>query len=296
MPELSERWDFGNLAEMGLRLGFESARALVWPIPYERTTSYVKGAGRGPQALIAASHQIELYDEELDWVPAELGIGTLEPFSDQGLSEPEAVDALTAECRALLDAGKFVVGVGGEHTLTVGLVRAYAEHVPGLWVVQIDAHSDIRDVYEGSPLSHACVMARVQEVAPFVGVGIRSTDGSERLRLRAPSRFFYAHEMRADSSWIERALASIQGEKVYVTLDLDGLDPSEMPSVGTPEPGGLRWYELLDFLRRLAEAKEVVGFDVVELCPQAGQHRSDVLAAKLLYKFLGYTFWQRKIA
>jgi agmatinase len=296
MARLSEQWDFLGLAASGLRPTFESARAVVWPIPYERTTSYVKGTARGPEALLTASHQVELYDEELDWVIAELGIGTLDPFDDRGLSEEDALARLTQECMDLLRAGKFVVGIGGEHTVTVGLVRAHAQHVPELWVIQIDAHSDFRSTYEGSRFNHACVMARVQEVAPFVGVGIRSTDGSEKEGLRPPSRFFYAHEMRRDSSWMERVVASIAGERVYVTIDLDALDPAEMPSVGTPEPGGLGWVELLTFLRRLAVEKEVVGFDVVELCPQPGQHRGDFLAAKLVYKFLGYVFGRGKMA
>ncbi len=296
MLKFSTRWDFLKLADSDWHTSFDRARAVIWPIPYERTTSYLKGTAAGPEALIAASQQVELYDEELDWVIAELGIGTLDPFEDAGLSEEEAIARLAGDCRELLQAGKFVVGIGGEHTVTVGLVRAHAAQFPGLWVVQIDAHSDFRDTYEGSRWSHACVMARVQEVAPFVGVGIRSSDGSERHRLRPPSRFVYAHEMRADASWMERVVHSIEGAKVYVTIDLDALDPAEMPAVGTPEPGGLRWNELLGFLQVLAREREVVGFDVVELCPQAGAARADFAAARLAYKFLGYAVGRRKIA
>lgn len=296
MPRASDKLDFLQLSGTEWQSSYESAAVAIWPLPYERTTSYRKGTAQGPAALVAASHQVELYDEELDAVIATVGICTLDPFRDADLSEEEAIHRIEAGCRELLGAGKFVVGIGGEHTVTVGLVRGYVRQFPGVWVVQIDAHSDLRDSYNGSKLSHACVMARVAEVAPFVGVGIRSTDGSERQGLRPPSKVFYGHDIHADSAWVERVLNSIAGDQVYVTIDLDGLDPAVVPGVGTPEPGGLGWHDLLRFLRALARQKQVVGFDVVELCPRPGECRSEFAAAKLLYKFLGYVLLQRKTA
>ncbi|RMF61441.1 MAG: agmatinase [Calditrichaeota bacterium] len=268
---------------------FETARAVVLCLPYEATTTYGQGTREGPEAIVSASTQVELYDEELDLEPCEIGIATRRvpgPFSE----EPErAVEEVAAACRDLLQARKFVVGLGGEHTVSVGLVKAYAAAFPGLCVLQLDAHSDLRESYNGSRFNHACVMARIQELCPFVGVGIRSSVQGERERLRDGSRLFYAVEMFDRPGWAEEAIASLE-EPVYITIDLDFFDPSLVPSVGTPEPGGFQWHETLRFLHKVVREKRVVGFDVVELSPRKGFPASDFVAAKLVYKLLGYVF------
>ncbi len=182
-----------------------------------------------------------------------------------------------------------MVGLGGEHTVTVGLVRAHKTFYPEMWVLQLDAHSDLRQQYHDSPLNHACVMARVQEMCPFVGVGIRSGVAGERGALKAPATLFYAHEMYRNPSWAEAVLQKL-GDPVYVTIDLDFFDPAEAPAVGTPEPGGFHWIQTLEFLRQVAQSRRIIGFDVVELMPRPGLPASDFFAAKLIYKLIGYIF------
>jgi agmatinase len=183
-----------------------------------------------------------------------------------------------------------VVGIGGEHTVTIGLVRAHARRHPGLTIIQLDAHADLRDAYEGSPYNHACVMRRILELCPAVQIGIRGMDRAEvdYARERGLSLHLAWH-MRQDVRWLEQALRGIRGP-VYVTIDLDVMDPALLPAVGTPEPGGLGWYEALEILRKIFERCRVVGLDLVELCPRPGLEASSFIAAKLLYKLIGYRF------
>ncbi len=267
----------------------EQARAAILCLPYEKTTSYGKGTQAGPEAIIKASTQVELYDEELDAEPYQVGIATVSPFGDFDDEPEQAVERIASECEKMLKKDKFVVGIGGEHTVTVGMVRAFVKHHPNLWVLQLDAHSDLRDEYEGSPYNHACVMARVQEMCPSVGVGIRSGILGERELLKKDSRLFYAHEMVLNKRWSQQALDAL-GEPVYISIDLDFFDPALVPAVGTPEPGGLSWYDTLGFLRRICQSRKVVGFDVVELSPRQNLPASDFVAAKLIYKLLAYVF------
>lgn len=269
----------------------ERARAAVLCLPYEATTSYGKGTRRGPESIVRASTQVELYDEELEVEPCEVGIATVRPF-EAGFPETgePAVRRIAEACHSLLQAGKFVAALGGEHTVSVGLVEAHRAAFADLWVLQLDAHSDLRQEYQGTRWSHACTMARIGELCPFVGIGLRSGIRGERSDLAPPSRIFYAHEMRRDPDWPERVLDAL-GEHVYLTLDLDFFDPAIMPAVGTPEPGGFWWNETLTFLRTLCTRKTVVGFDVVELAPISGLAAPDFLAARLVYKLLGYRFW-----
>lgn len=267
---------------------YDKARAAVLCVPYEATTTYGHGTGQGPAAILEASQQVELYDEELDAETCEIGIATVAPFEDPP-KDGRFRAHLTEVCDGLLSDGKFVVSLGGEHTISAPLVEAFKKHYPNLWVLQLDAHSDLRDRYQGSPWNHACVMARIAELCPYVGVGIRSGVRGERGQLKPPSRLFYAHEMRRTADWPDRALEAL-GDPVYVTIDLDFFDPADAPSVGTPEPGGFHWYETLAFLRRVIASRNVVGFDVVELSPKPGFPASDFLAAKLVYKLLGYKF------
>ncbi|PIE83884.1 MAG: agmatinase [Bacteroidia bacterium] len=274
---------FGDLPEEFST--FENARVAILPIPYDGTSTWVKGADRGPEALLEASANMELYDIESDTEPYTVGIWTAPPITEA--SSPEAmVEASQREAQRLIDAGKFVVTIGGEHSVSIGPIRAHAARYADLTVLQIDAHIDLRDEYEGSPYNHACVMARAQEVADIVQVGIRSMDADEKARLD-PQRVFWAHRVVGQSGWEQEAIDCMR-ENVYITIDLDGFDPAICPSTGTPEPGGLQWYPTLSFLRRVFETRRVVGFDIVELCPNPHERSSDFLAAKLLYRLLAF--------
>ncbi len=268
---------------------YDTARAVILPLPYEKTTSYKQGTAAGPQAILSASQQVEFYDDELRAEPREVGIATVAAPDFAGLSHEAGLEKIAEVAGALLDDGKFLISLGGEHSVTIPLVREVVRRHPDVSVLQLDAHSDLRRSYEGSPLNHACVMARVNELCDFVAVGLRSGIAGEEKGLRPGSRLFYACEMVRDSSWQQKALEAL-GEKVYLTLDLDFFDPAIMPAVGTPEPGGFQWYETLAFLREVFRQKDVVACDVVELMPQPGQHHADFLAAKLVHRFLGYRF------
>jgi agmatinase len=271
---------------------YKTAKVAILPLPYEATTSYGAGTKRGPAAIIKASQQVEFFDEELNAEPCQVGVATIKAPAFGKARGAKAVKMIADSCRKLLDDDKFVIGLGGEHTVTPGMVQAMHEKYPDLWVIQLDAHSDLRDEYAGSPYSHACAMARVIEFCPLIGLGIRSGIIGERERLKPPSRVFYAHEMR-QSSWIEEVF-NLVGTRVYLTIDLDFFNPAEMPAVGTPEPGGFGWYEALDFLRELFARREVVGGDIVELMPLRGQTGSDFFAARLAYKLIGYKFLSGK--
>jgi len=270
---------------------YKNAKVAILPLPYEATTSYGAGTKRGPAAIIKASQQVEFFDEELNAESCQVGIATTKAPAFGKASGVKAVKMIADSCRQLLNDGKFVIGLGGEHTVTPGMVQAMHEKYPALWVIQLDAHSDLRNEYAGSPYSHACAMARVIEFCPLIGLGIRSGIIGERERLKPPSRVFYAHEMRqfGAARWMEEVF-SLVGTRVYLTIDLDFFNPAEMPAVGTPEPGGFGWYEALDFFRELFARCEVVGGDIVELMPLRGQTGSDFFAARLAYKLIGYKF------
>jgi len=274
-----------------------TAGALVLPIPYEATTSYVKGTERGPAAILAASSQVEWFDEIGRDEPVRRGIHTLPPLDCRGAPE-EVVERVRRETHAAASEGAFVLSLGGEHTVTVGAVEGIARVAGDLTVVVIDAHADLRDTYEGSPLSHACVARRIVERHPIVQVGIRSLSAEENafIEERGVATVFastVASERRASPggdtrpAWVETALGAVETDAVYLSFDLDGLDPSIMPAVGTPEPGGLLWYETLALIDALFERKAVVAADVVELCPIPGAAAPDFLAARLAYKIVG---------
>ncbi|HEX77986.1 MAG TPA: agmatinase [Dehalococcoidia bacterium] len=267
---------------------FDTARVAILPVPYDSTTDWRAGSREGPQAIITASEFIELYDPELDKEVYRVGIHTL-PSLKLVQSSPEAMAGRVYQaCRWLLEQGKMVVMLGGEHSLTAGAVRAYKEKFPELSVLQLDAHADLRDSYEGTKYSHACVMRRVLELCPIVPVGIRSLSLEESQFIResglAP---FYASQWRQDPTLPERVVAALTPH-VYISLDLDVFDPSVMSAVGTPEPGGLLWHEVVPLLRLVARGRRVVGFDIVELCPAEGPAACAYLAATLVYKLIGY--------
>lgn len=277
------------LGEDGVIVDLSTAEAAIIPVPYDLTSTWRKGADRGPSALLDASGTIELYDIETDSEPWRRGIVTLPPILHDGGPEElaERVRAATAE---VLARGAVPVVIGGEHSVTIGAVEAAADAFPGIGVLQIDAHGDTRETYEGSTHNHACVMARARERCSIVQVGIRAVDASELPGLD-PDRVFWAHEIagRADSGWIDRVVELLP-ETVYVTIDLDAFDPSLLPATGTPEPGGLGWYEVNELVRRVARERQIVGFDVVELLPMPGEHASDFIAAKLVHRVLAEVF------
>jgi agmatinase len=263
----------------------ETARIVVLPVPYDETSTWLKGADEGPQALIDASANMELFDIETASEVYRRGIFTAPPVDEK--RSPEAmVDAVRDRVAGYLDRDKFVVTLGGEHSVSIGAIQAHAARHPDLCVLQLDAHADLRQEYEGSRFNHACVMARVAELCPVVQVGIRSMDAAEQA-LMQPETVFWAHAIAEDPRWVEAAVARL-APACYVTIDLDVFDPALMPSTGTPEPGGLFWYDVTRLLRAASQSCRIVGFDVVELCPSAHNRAPDFLAAKLVYKLLSY--------
>jgi agmatinase len=262
-----------------------TAAAQIIPVPYDLTSTWRKGADRGPSALLEASGTIELYDIETASEPWKQGIVTMPPILHDG--GPEKLAELVRHAvGAVLAQGAIPVVIGGEHSVTIGAVDAAADAFPGIGVLQIDAHGDTRDSYEGSTHNHACVMARARERCPIVQVGIRAVDASEVPGLD-PARVFWAHEIEArrGSDWMDEVV-DLLPEFVYLTIDLDAFDPSLLPATGTPEPGGLGWYEVNELIRRVARARSIVGFDVVELLPLPGEHASAFIAAKLVHRVL----------
>ena len=265
-------------------LQLESAAYVLLSVPYDGTSTFVKGADKGPQAILDASDSLELYDIQYDIDASKAGVYT--DHHDYDLSTPEAmVKSVYGRVSHFLDMGKRVAMVGGEHSVSVGAIRAMSERFPDLTVLQTDAHADLRDEYHGSPYNHACVMRRAQECARVVQVGIRSVCEEEQCNI-VPENIFYAHNIVGRTGWEDEVVERLTGN-VYISFDLDGLDPSILPATGTPLPGGLQWYPTLNLLEKVFRARRVVGFDVVELCPQEGNVVSDVLAASLVYKMMG---------
>lgn len=270
---------------------WENAAAVVLPVPYEATTSFGAGAREGPEALLRASRHVELYDEELDAEPHEAGICTLPAVELTGQGPGEAVRELAELYGDLLEAAgdRLVIALGGEHSLSSAPAAAWHERLGGdLSVLQLDAHSDLRDVYGGTPWSHACVMRRILErTSEIVAVGIRALTREERDVIRERGILtVFAEELRRPG-WVERAVEGLR-DNVYITFDLDFFDPALVPATGTPEPGGGDWWQALDLLREVFRRRNVVGADVVELAPRPGESASAVVAAKLVYKMIAY--------
>jgi agmatinase len=270
-----------------------TARVTIIPAPMEYSVCYMKGTEHGPQAILHASSQMELYDEELDCCPIEVGVYTRPPLDYHGMDHATALKVTGDAVREVLQRGQIPLTLGGEHSLSAPVIAAVHEHYPDLTVIHIDAHGDLRNEYEGTPLSHACIERRVVDMGiPLLEIGIRSfsPEEAEFMKTRPNIAIVWAYQIANGSATIpwERL-----GQHTYVTIDLDAFDPAEMPAVGTPEPGGLHWYQVLDLFRTICQRTTVVGMDVVELCPMPGQTRADFMAAKLVYKMIGYRMCMR---
>lgn len=272
---------------------YENSEIVLIPVPYDGTSTWTKGADKGPQAIIEASDSIEMWDIETQSEVYLKGIHTDSAVLEK--SSPEAMfEAVYQRVAQRLSDEKWVGILGGEHSVSCGSIKAHAEKFADLTVLQIDAHADLREEYHGSKFNHACVMRRAQEWCRVVQVGIRSVC-KEEMEFIDPNSIFYAHQLWQNNDWIDKVIEKLSSN-VYLTIDLDGLDPSILPSTGTPEPGGLSWWQLLTLIERLTKAKRLVGFDVVELCPNPAEKSSDLLAAKLVYKILSMKYaFQKQI-
>jgi agmatinase len=284
-------FNFGGIDEPQYS-GFDASRIVVWPISYEGTVSYGTGTGAGAMAIVDASRNMELYEEETDAEVYKLGIHTLEEFKPR--ESPELMmDELYGYTKDLLKSDKFVCMLGGEHSVSAPVIKAHAEKYHNMSVLQIDAHADLRDTYDGTPHSHASIMARVVKDLriPSVQVGIRSISADEARLIATgiPTKIFWAKDIVGKTDWIDSAVDSLT-ENVYLTIDIDGLDPSIMPTTGTPEPGGLGWYETLKLIRKVAQKKRIVGMDLVEYSYFENYDSPAFLCAKLVYKSLAYIF------
>jgi agmatinase len=265
----------------------ETAKVVLIPVPYDGTSTWQKGADKGPEAFLSASNNMELYDIETDNEVYKEGIYLTEAVTENESPE-KMVDAVHSEVKKYINKNKFVTIFGGEHSISIGTIRAFNECFNSLSVLHIDAHADLRKRYEGSTYNHACAVYEANENSNLVQVGIRSMDISET-RVMNKEKVFFAHDMAVSEYWMDDVIDQLTGN-VFITFDLDALDPSIMPSTGTPEPGGLLYFETLEFLKKVFTKRNVVGFDIVELCPNPQEKSSDFLAAKLYYKMLSYKF------
>ena len=266
---------------------FENAAVLLQSIPYDGTSTWGKGADKGFEMFLEAAENMELFDIETDSEVFKQGIHLLPPVTEA--SSPEAVyRAVLAKARELLAYDKYLTFFGGEHSVSIGIIEAYREKYRDLTVLQLDAHADLRSSYDGSPYNHACAVHWASKNTNLVQVGIRSMDSCEKEFMNW-EKCFMAHEMQQEQGWMARSL-DLMTDEVYITIDLDVFDPSIMPATGTPEPGGMLWYETITYLRRVFTEKRVVGFDIVEYAPLPGLKAPGFLVAKLYYKLLSYKF------
>ena len=269
---------------------FEHARVVILPVPLDRTTSYVAGTRNGPHEILVASSHMELWDEETQTDVHSIGIFTLPEMEFPFATMEDVIQEINRVATEIVSRGKFPVVLGGEHSITPPIVAAMAEKHRGLSVLQLDAHADLRDSFMGTRWNHACAMRRALEHARCTQVGIRSLSPEEAEAAGSlDTRIFWDWNMRHDADWIARIVASLE-DPVYITIDVDALDPAIMPATGTPEPGGLGWYETLALLKAVFAQRTVVGVDVVELSPIPGMIAPNFLCAKLVYKLLSYRF------
>lgn len=287
--------NFGGLEEE--YSSFKKSKVVIAQVPYDRTVTYIPGAKEGPAAIIDASRYLELFDDELNQETYRIGIHTQDALDVAALSSEDMMEKVYAAVAELLKIGKFPVVLGGEHSISPASVKAVKEVYPNLSVLHLDAHNDLKDIYKGSKFNHGCAARRISEICPIVQVGTRSLSKEEKdfLSSQANGRVksFNVYDILEMPLWKDMVTRSLS-ENVFISIDLDVFDPSIVPAVGTPEPGGLGWYETLDLLLDVAKDRKIVGFDVVELCPIKGQVASDFLAAKLIYRLIGYAFQGKK--
>ncbi len=274
---------------------FKKAKVIVLPVPYDSTTSYGAGTRNGPHAIIHASRNMELYDHETETSPYELGIHTLEELAPSMAGPKETIARVKEVIGDILDAGKFPLMLGGEHSVTTGVLQALAERSKNFSVLQLDAHADLRDEFEDTQFSHACVMRRAREITDVVQVGIRSMceEEANHIKQNKLKNIFYMPLDPTDfDKQIPKIVSALKGN-VYITLDVDALDPSEMPSTGTPEPAGMKSWQVLKLIKAITEKRKIIGIDIVELSPIPGISAPDFLTAKLAYKILGYALYSK---
>ncbi len=282
---MNNKKTFGGIPEEYGQLA--KAKIVLIPVTFDGTSTYQKGADKGPNAFLEAAENMELYDIETNSQVYKEGIYLAETITES--TSPEAVfKKVYAKTKEYIAKNKFVTLFGGEHSISIGAIKAHYEHYDNLTILQIDAHADLRKEYLGSPYNHACALYDASQNANLIQVGIRSMDKSEKTVMDY-DKVFFAHEMLLNEDWMEDAI-DLMTDDVYITFDLDALDPSIFPGTGTPEPGGMMWYETLDFIQKVMKERNVVGFDLVELCPIEGSKVSEFLAAKLFYKMLSYKF------
>jgi agmatinase len=277
-------YNFGDLPDK--YQNYQNSKIVILPVPFDKTSSWLKGSDKGPKAIIEASMNMELYDLETDSEVYKKGIFTSEEILSN--NSEKMIERVYDKVKEFIKDGKFIVTLGGEHTVSLPAIKAHCESYDDISILQLDAHSDMRDSYFGNKYSHACVMARVKEITEnIISVGIRSMDLSELNNIKKDNVFF-AKDIYDSEEWIEKAIDKLE-KNVYITLDLDVFDPSVLPSTGTPEPGGLDWYTVLTLLKVICKTRNLIGFDIMELCPTENK-APDFLAAKLIYKLLGYKF------
>lgn len=277
--------NFGGIPDSLTNLN--KARIVILPVHYDATSVWIKGADKGPEAIIEASVNLELYDIETNSQVYKKGIHTAKPIMEMS-SPDKLVNEVNEKVKSLLLKKKYVVTIGGNHTVSIGAMKAFSEEFTDLTILQLDAHADLRQNYKGSKYNHASVMARAREICPIVQVGIRSMSSEEKNNMNI-ERVVFAHEIPYEENWEKRVLKHLT-KNVYLTLDLDVFDTSLIPSTGTPEPGGLQYYQVLDLLKKVILHNNLVGFDVVELCPNESNKAPDFLAAKLIYQILSFRF------
>lgn len=269
--------------EDGYCLDYEKAEVVILPVPYDGTSTWIKGSDKGPEAIIAASGTLEMYDIPTGTDVSKKGIFTAEPVTE--CQSPEAMAAaVELAVEKLLNDGKFSVLIGGEHSVSIGAFNAFAKKFDQLSILQLDAHADLRPSYEGSEYNHACAMYKAKQVAPIAQVGIRSMYEQE-MQFTSEGHIFYRYKMRENPNWINDVVNTLS-DQVYLTIDLDAFDPSIMPSTGTPEPDGLLYNDAIELVKAVSKKSKIVGFDVVELCPNTINKAPDFLAAKLIYQIL----------
>jgi agmatinase len=283
---MNKIFNFGGIESPYSEYG--KAKIVIIPVPYDLTATYIPGARNGPKAVFEASNHMELYDDELGKETYEVGISTGEQLDVTDKSPEDMLNMVSKAVSSEIESQKYQVVVGGEHSISLGVVRELVKKYPNLSVLQLDAHADLRDSYDGTPYNHACVGRRISELCPLVQVGVRSIS-KEEVEFKKSSKVVTIsdHEVKQEQRWSEKVLDNLTDD-VYLTLDLDVLDPAIMPAVGTPEPGGLNWHETIRLLRRISQKKRIISFDMVELTPQPGNVAPDFLAAKLMYKIMGY--------